>query len=145
MRGRRPANLEDKAIRLIGRPPYDAFIRGYTANQWQIDPRQLPERIITRLPVRFTYDTCYFNDTYEGIPVGGYGALLTRMADTPGVALHCGVDWFDVRESAPAATPVVYTGPIDRYFDYRPDGWAGAHSTCTRRSWTSTTSKGRPS
>ncbi len=117
--GATPANLEEKAVSLIGRPLYEAFIRGYTAKQWQTDPRQLPERIITRLPVRFTYDTRYFTDTYEGIPVDGYGALLTRMAATPGVTVHCGVDFFDVRSAIAAGTPVVYTGPIDTYFGDR--------------------------
>ena len=123
--GATPANLEEKAISLIGRPLYDAFIRGYTAKQWQTDPRELPERIITRLPVRYTYETRYFNDTYEGIPVDGYGALLQRMADTAGVTVHTGVDWFDVREQATSGAPVVYTGPIDRYFDFRAGhlGW----------------------
>lgn len=116
--GAKPANLEDKAISLIGRPLYEAFIRGYTAKQWQTDPRELPERIITRLPVRFTYDTRYFADTWEGIPVDGYGVLLTRMAQAPGVTVVCGVDWFDVRAQAPRGVPVVYTGPLDRYFDY---------------------------
>ena len=117
--GATPANLEEKAISLIGRPLYEAFIRGYTAKQWQTDPRELPERIITRLPVRFTYGTRYFTDTHEGIPVEGYGALLTRMAGTPGVTVHTGVDWFDVADARPAGTPVVYTGPVDRYFDFR--------------------------
>jgi UDP-galactopyranose mutase len=123
--GATPANLEEKAVSLIGRPLYEAFIKGYTAKQWQTDPRELPERIITRLPVRFTYGTRYFNDTYEGIPVDGYGALLTRMAQTPGVTVHTGVDWFDVADQRPAGTPVVYTGPVDRYFDFRagPLGW----------------------
>ncbi len=125
LHGATPANLEEKAVSLIGRPLYEAFIRGYTAKQWQTDPRQLPERIITRLPVRFTYDTRYFTDPFEGIPVDGYGALLTRMASTPGVTVHCGVDWFDVRDSAPAGVPVVYTGPLDRYFGDRAGrlGW----------------------
>lgn len=123
--GAAPSNLEEKAISLIGRPLYEAFIRGYTAKQWQTDPRELPERIITRLPVRFTYDTRYFADPFEGIPVDGYGALLTRMAQTPGVTVHCDVDWFEVRSGAPAGVPVVYTGPLDRYFDYRAGrlGW----------------------
>jgi UDP-galactopyranose mutase len=112
-----PANLEEKAISLIGRPLYEAFIRGYTAKQWQTDPRDLPSRIITRLPVRFTYGTRYFNDTWEGIPTEGYGALLTAMARTEGVTVHTGVDWFEVNEGVTA--PVVYTGPIDRYFEHR--------------------------
>jgi UDP-galactopyranose mutase len=117
--GAAPANLEEKAISLIGRPLYEAFIRGYTAKQWQTDPRELPERIITRLPVRFTYDTRYFNDTYEGIPVEGYGGLLARMAQTPGVVVHTDVDFFAVRDQVPNGTPILYTGPLDRYFDYR--------------------------
>ena len=123
--GTTPANLEEKAISLIGRPLYEAFIRGYTAKQWQTDPRELPERIITRLPVRFTYETRYFTDTHEGIPVDGYGALLTRMACMPGVRVHTGVDWFDVRDRCPSGTPVVYTGPVDRWFDFRagPLSW----------------------
>jgi len=111
-------NLEEKAVSLIGRPLYEAFIRGYTAKQWQTDPRELPERIITRLPVRFTYDTRYFTDTHEGIPVDGYGALLSRMAGTPGVTVHCGVDWFDVRDRLLPGTPVVYTGPLDAWFGH---------------------------
>ena len=123
--GAEPANLEEKAVSLIGRPLYEAFIKGYTAKQWQTDPRQLPERIITRLPVRYTYETRYFNDTYEGIPVDGYGAMLTRLANAPGVQVHLGVDWFDVYEEKPDGVPVVYTGPLDRYFDYRAGrlGW----------------------
>jgi UDP-galactopyranose mutase len=72
----------------VGRPLYEAFVRGYTAKLWQTDPRQLPARVTTRLPVRFTYDTRYFTDTWEGIPLDGYGELLTRMASTPGLALH---------------------------------------------------------
>ncbi|HUR13319.1 MAG TPA: UDP-galactopyranose mutase [Mycobacteriales bacterium] len=115
--GSSPGNLEEKAVSLIGRPLYEAFIRGYTAKQWQTDPRELPERIITRLPVRFTYDTRYFNDTWEGIPVDGYGALLTAMASTPGVRVHTGVDWFDLRERV--SCPVVYTGPLDEWFGHK--------------------------
>ncbi len=123
LQGATPQTLEEKAVSLIGRPLYDAFIRGYTAKQWQTDPRELPERIITRLPVRFTYETRYFADIWEGIPVDGYGALLQTMAATPGVTVHTGVDWFDVRDGVTA--PVVYTGPIDRYFDFREGhlGW----------------------
>ncbi len=125
LHGTPPTNLEEKAISLIGRPLYEAFIKGYTAKQWQTDPRQLPERIITRLPVRYTFDTRYFADTYEGIPVDGYGALLTRMASTSGVSVHLGIDWFDVRDRAPEGVPIVYTGALDRYFDYKAGrlGW----------------------
>lgn len=114
-----PTNLEEKAISLVGRPLYDAFIRGYTAKQWQTDPRELPARVISRLPVRFTYETRYFSDTFEGIPVKGYGGLLSTIAATPGVRVQTGVDWFDVAPRVRPGTPVVYTGPLDRYFEHR--------------------------
>jgi UDP-galactopyranose mutase len=110
-------NLEEKAISLIGRPLYEAFVRGYTAKQWQTDPRELSPDIISRLPVRFTFDNRYFADTYEGLPVDGYAAFLTRMADHPLVEIRTGVDFFDVRADLPPV-PVVYTGPLDRYFEW---------------------------
>ncbi|HZX55846.1 MAG TPA: UDP-galactopyranose mutase, partial [Ilumatobacteraceae bacterium] len=111
-------NLEEKAISLIGRPLYEAFVRGYTEKQWQTDPRQLDPDIITRLPVRYTFDNRYFSDRFEGLPTDGYTAWLERMADHPNIEVSLGVDYFDVRERIPAGTPVVYTGPLDRYFDY---------------------------
>jgi UDP-galactopyranose mutase len=113
------ANLEDKAISLIGRPLYEAFVRGYTEKQWQTDPRQLPADVISRLPVRYTFDNRYFNDRYEGLPTDGYTAWLTRMAGTPGITVRVNVDYFAVRHLIPAGVPVVYTGPVDRYFDYQ--------------------------
>jgi UDP-galactopyranose mutase len=111
-------NLEEKAVSLIGRPLYEAFVKGYTAKQWQTDPRELDAAIITRLPVRYTFDNRYFNDTYEGLPVHGYTAWLERMADHPNIEVRLDTDWFAVREQIPAGTPTVYTGPIDRYFDH---------------------------
>ena len=118
-------NLEEKAISLIGRPLYEAFIKGYTAKQWQTDPRELDAAIITRLPVRYTFNNRYFNDTYEGLPVDGYTAWLERMADHPNIDVRLDVDYFDVRDEIPAGTPTVYTGPLDRYFDYAEGelGW----------------------
>jgi UDP-galactopyranose mutase len=117
-----PANLEEKAISLIGEPLYEAFIKGYTAKQWQTDPRELGADIISRLPVRYTYDNRYFSDTYEGLPVDGYTAWIERMADHPRITVTLDTDFFD--ESQPfnkkafvGRTPVVYTGPVDRYFD----------------------------
>jgi UDP-galactopyranose mutase len=119
------ANLEEKAVSLIGRPLYEAFVRGYTEKQWQTDPRELPADVITRLPVRYTFDDRYFNDEFEGLPVDGYTALLERMADHPLVDVRLGVDFFDVRQQIPVGTPVVYTGPLDRYFSYSEGelGW----------------------
>ncbi|WQB69474.1 UDP-galactopyranose mutase [Microbacterium invictum] len=117
-------NLEERAIGLIGRPLYEAFIRDYTAKQWQTDPRDLPAEVISRLPVRFTYDTRYFNDVWEGLPVDGYTAWLERLADHPNIEVRLATDFFD--ESHPfskGATvgrlPIVYTGPVDRYFGYQ--------------------------
>jgi UDP-galactopyranose mutase len=113
-----PDNLEDKAISLIGRPLYEAFVRGYTAKQWQLDPRQLSPDIITRLPVRYTFDTRYFQDTHEGLPTDGYAAWLTRMCESPLIDVRLGTDYFAVRDQMPPGVPVVFTGPVDRYFDY---------------------------
>ncbi|WFP67074.1 UDP-galactopyranose mutase [Corynebacterium pseudotuberculosis] len=122
------ANLEEKAISLIGRPLYEAFIRDYTAKQWQTDPKELPAGNITRLPVRYTFDNRYFNDDYEGLPVDGYAAWLERMADSENIEILLDTDWFEVRDEIRAANPdapVVYTGPLDRYFDFAEGdlGW----------------------
>ncbi|MDQ4117553.1 MAG: UDP-galactopyranose mutase [Actinomycetota bacterium] len=118
-------NLEEKAISLIGRPLYEAFIKGYNAKQWQTDPRNLDASIITRLPVRYTFDNRYFNDTYEGLPVDGYAAWLERMADHPNIEIRLNTDFFDVRDGIPAGTPIVYTGPLDLYFGHSEGelGW----------------------
>lgn len=118
-----PANLEEKAISLIGRPLYEAFVKGYTAKQWQTDPVDLPAEVISRLPVRLTYDNRYFSDTWEGLPTDGYAAWLTRMADHPRITIHTGVDALAGEgEWSMAAlrgrVPVVWTGPLDRYFDH---------------------------
>lgn len=115
----RADNLEAKAIALIGRPLYEAFVRGYTKKQWQTDPRQLPASIINRLPVRFNFEPYYFTDKYEGLPVDGYTAVFRRMLDSPYIDICLGVDFFEVRELLQPHQLVVYTGPIDRYFDYR--------------------------
>lgn len=111
-------NLEEKAISLIGRPLYEAFVRGYTAKQWQTDPRELPESIISRLPVRYTFDSRYFSDAHEGLPVDGYACLFQRMLKHPLIDIRLGIDFFDVRSSIRPGTLVVFTGPIDRYFNW---------------------------
>ena len=121
-------NLEEKAISLIGRPLYEAFVRDYTAKQWQTDPKELPASNITRLPVRYTFNNRYFNDTHEGLPVDGYAAWLRAMIDHDLIDVQLDTDWFDVRADIRAANPdapVVYTGPLDRYFDYSAGrlGW----------------------
>ena len=110
-------NLEEKAISLIGRPLYEAFVKGYTAKQWQTDPTELSPDIITRLPVRYNFDNRYFNDKYEGLPVDGYTAWLERMADHPEIEIRLNTDFFDHRDEYVGKVPVVYTGPVDEYFD----------------------------
>ncbi len=109
-------NLEEKAVSLIGRPLYEAFVKGYTAKQWQTDPKDLSADIITRLPVRYTFNNRYFNDTYEGLPVDGYTAWLERMADHPNIEVRLNTDFFDVADEFKGKVPIVYTGPVDEYF-----------------------------
>lgn len=123
-------NLEEKGISLIGRPLYEAFIKDYTEKQWQTPTTELPAEVISRLPVRYNYDNRYFNDTHEGLPVDGYTAWLEKMADHPNIEVRLNTDFFD--ESQPlnkralvGSLPIVYTGPVDRYFDYAKGelGW----------------------
>jgi UDP-galactopyranose mutase len=116
--GAQAANLEQKAISLIGRPLYEAFIRGYTAKQWQTDPRNLPAEIIARLPVRYTYDNRYFADTWEGLPTDGYTAWIERMADHERIEVRLDTDFFDHKADMVGQVPVIYTGPVDEYFGY---------------------------
>jgi UDP-galactopyranose mutase len=124
------SNLEEKGISLIGRPLYEAFIRDYTAKQWQTDPRLLGAEIISRLPVRYNYDNRYFNDTHEGLPVDGYTSWLEKMASHDRIELRLDADFFDTSQEINKANvvgniPVVYTGPVDHYFDYSQGrlGW----------------------
>lgn len=117
------ANFEEKGIALVGRPLFEAFFRDYTAKQWQTDPQKLSGDIISRLPVRYTYDNRYFNDTWEGLPTDGYTTWLERMADHPNIDVRLDVDFFDTsqpfhKQATVGQLPIVYTGPVDRYFDY---------------------------
>ncbi len=117
------SNLEEKGISLIGRPLYEAFIKDYTAKQWQTDPRLLAAEIISRLPVRYNYNNRYFNDTHEGLPVDGYTPWLEKMASHDRIDLRLDTDFFDTSQEINKANvvgniPVVYTGPVDQYFDY---------------------------
>jgi len=121
----RADSLEQRAISLIGRPLYEAFIRGYTLKQWQTDPADLPAEIITRLPVRYTFDNRYFADTFEGLPVDGYRTWLERIADHPKIEIRTGTDFADMKTDAAGRVPVIYTGPLDAYFGYAAGdlGW----------------------
>ncbi len=112
-----PKNLEEMAISLVGRDIYEKLIEGYTEKQWGRSCKELPPFIIKRLPVRFVYDSNYFNDPYQGIPIGGYTQICEKMLVNS--ELYLSVDYFDQKEYFDSlAKTVVYTGTIDRYFDY---------------------------
>ena len=111
------SNLEDRAIALIGEQLYEAFIKGYTEKQWQTDPKLLPAEVINRLPMRFTNEHRYFNDKYEGLPLNGYTAWLENLANHKNIEIRIGTDFFDLKQEI-SNLPIVYTGPIDRYFNY---------------------------
>ena len=139
-------NLEEKAISLIGRPLYEAFIKGYTAKQWQTDPTKLSADIITRLPVRYTFENGWFSDTHEGLPTDGYTAWLTKMADHPNIEVRLETNFFDVAEEFKGKVPIVYTGPVDEYFGNSEGrlSWRTVDLEASR-SRTSTTSRARAS
>ncbi len=112
-----PANLEEQAINLVGKTIYEKLVKGYTQKQWGRKCTELPAFIIKRLPVRFTFDNNYFNDRYQGIPVGGYTQIIEKMLDGIEVKLNC--DFFADKENyLKMAKKVIYTGAIDRYYDY---------------------------
>jgi UDP-galactopyranose mutase len=112
-----PKNLEEQAISLVGTDIYTKLVKGYTQKQWGRPCDQLPSFIIKRLPVRFTFDNNYFNDPYQGIPKAGYTALVERLFE--GAEIRLGVDYLADREALNAlADTVLYTGPIDAYYDY---------------------------
>ena len=113
-----PKNLEEQAISLVGRDIYEKLIKGYTEKQWGRDCKDLPAFIIKRLPVRLTFDNNYFNALYQGIPVGGYTQMVANMLD--GIEVRLGVDYLEHKEKLDAlAEKVIYTGPIDAYFDFK--------------------------
>lgn len=112
-----PQNLEEQAISLVGRDIYEALVRGYSEKQWGRPCRELPAFIIRRLPVRFTYDNNYFNDRYQGIPEDGYTAIFEKLLD--GIDLRLSCDYLAEKDTLrPLAERMIYTGPIDQYFDY---------------------------
>ena len=112
-------NFEDKAISLVGRPLYEAFIKNYTQKQWQTDPKLLPPEIISRLPVRYNFNNRYFNDKYEGIPIQGYGNMIQKIAKHSQIDVLCSTDFFKVKKSLKENCLIIYTGPLDEYFDYK--------------------------
>ena len=112
-----PANLEEQAINLVGKTIYEKLIKGYTAKQWGRPCTELPAFIIKRLPVRFTFDNNYFNDRYQGIPIGGYTKIIEKMLD--GIKVKLNTDFLDDKEKyLKLAENIIYTGPIDAYYGY---------------------------
>lgn len=110
-----PTNLEEQAIKLVGTEVYEKLIKGYTKKQWKKDPKDLPKEIIKRLPVRYTYDNNYFYDKYQGIPIGGYTQIFEKLLS--GVDVMLSTDYFSAE--LPPHERVIYTGPIDRFFEYK--------------------------
>ena len=114
-----PRSLEEWAVLEIGRPLYEAFIKGYTEKQWQTDPRDLPASTISRLPVRYSYDTRYFSDRYQAMPRPGYGVLAESIADHPNIEVNLGVTFKpENTHNMLGQVPVIYTGPLDAYFGH---------------------------
>lgn len=113
-----PKNLEEQALKLVGRDIYEKLIKGYTEKQWGRDCTELPAFIIRRLPLRFIYDNNYFNDRYQGVPEGGYTAMVEKLLD--GIEVRLNTDYFEfIRENPEIAETTLYTGMIDAFFGYR--------------------------
>lgn len=113
-----PSNFEEQAVSLVGRPLYEALIRGYSAKQWGCPPKDLPADIATRLPVRFDSDPDYFSDPWQGIPLNGYGKFFQDLLSHRNIDVYLNTDFFAIKGLLPKTCRVIYTGPIDRYFGY---------------------------
>jgi UDP-galactopyranose mutase len=115
---REPKNLEEQAIKLVGKDVYEKLIKGYTEKQWMKSATELPPEIIKRLPVRFTYNTNYFNDKYQGIPIGGYTKIFEKLLD--GIEIKLDIDFFEEKDYwENISNKIIYTGPIDKFFNYQ--------------------------
>lgn len=113
-----PKNLEEQALSLAGRDVYEKLVKGYTEKQWGRDCKELPAFIIKRLPLRFTYDNNYFNDRFQGIPMGGYTKIIEKMLD--GIEVQTNTDYFEfIKENPDIAERILFTGMIDEYYDYK--------------------------
>ena len=113
-----PKNLEEQAISLVGKDIYEKLVKGYTEKQWGRRATELPPEIIRRLPVRMTYDNNYFNDCYQGIPIGGYTQMIEKMLD--GIEVRLDTDYLEEKEELDSICgKIIYTGPIDAYYDYK--------------------------
>lgn len=113
-----PKNFEEQAITMVGRALYEAFMKGYTTKQWGTEPTALRASILKRLPFRNNYDESYFFDRWQGIPLDGYGVIFEKMLDHPNIDVMLGVDYFNIRNDIPEQITTIYSGPIDKLFDY---------------------------
>lgn len=114
-----PKNFEEQAINFVGRPLYEAFIKGYTLKQWGRDPKELSNSIIKRLPFRKNYSESYFFDNYQGIPTDGYTSIFNKMLDSDNITVMLNTDFFDVKDQLAKDAKIIYSGPIDRLLDYK--------------------------
>jgi len=112
-----PKNSEEMALSRIGRVLYEKMIKNYTYKQWDMWPSELDASVLARIPVRFTHDDRYFNDTYQSQPVDGFTKLFDNMANNPNIEIQCSTDYFEIKDSLPKVEKIFYTGPIDGYFD----------------------------
>jgi UDP-galactopyranose mutase len=112
-----PRNFEEKAISLMGRPLYEAFIKGYTLKQWQKDPCEMPESILKRLPFRNNYNESYYYSRWQGIPLHGYGKIFEKLLESKKIEVKLNLDYFSIKNAIPADTKVIYSGPIDQFFN----------------------------
>ena len=120
-----PKNLEEQAVKLIGKSLYEAFIKGYTKKQWATNPVDLPPEIISRLPIRYNFNDRYFSDLYEGLPTLGYGQLFNNMKNAGNFEVRLGCDFDPNKYEISKFNTLVYTGPVDRFFNYKHGvlGW----------------------
>jgi UDP-galactopyranose mutase len=114
-----PTNFEEKAISMMGRPLYEAFIKGYTYKQWQKDPKDMPVSILKRLPFRRNYNESYYYSRWQGIPLHGYGKIFEKLLESPNIEVKLNLDYFKIRDLISSETRVIYSGPVDQFFDYK--------------------------
>ena len=114
-----PCNFEEKAISLIGRPLYEAFIKGYTKKQWGKEPRDLPESILKRLPFRKNYNENYYFDRWQGVPLFEYTKIFNRLLENKNIDIKLNTDYYELRNNIPESTVIIYSGPIDQFFNYK--------------------------
>ncbi|MBS1598519.1 MAG: UDP-galactopyranose mutase [Bacteroidetes bacterium] len=114
-----PSNFEEKAISIIGKDLYEAFIKSYTEKQWQVDPKQLPASIFNRLPFRKNYHESYYFDKWQGVPTDGYATMFNKLLSDKKITVLLNTDFFSVRNQLKKNAIIIYSGPIDKFFDYR--------------------------